>query len=136
MVLARASPPQERSHTPKLGGTGVARAGNSDIAFIEMHLACGSCLNSQLVLSRRCRIRRRPQFGDQPQDLEEKRFWHGDLATVADEFRTDLDQHLLQAGRRWAESARARAPAKNAWPPLSFSGEGGGPRLGEPNLLG
>jgi len=92
-----------RSHTPKPGGTGVARAGNSDIAFIEMHLARGSCLNSQLVLSRRCRIRRRPQFGDQPQDLEEKRPWHGDLATVADEFRTDLDQHLLQAGRRWAE---------------------------------
>lgn len=105
MVLARASPPQDHSHTPKPGGTGVARAGNSDIAFIEMHLARGSCLNSQLVLSRRCRIGRRPQFGDQPQDLEEKRPWHGDLATVADEFRTDLDQHLVSKGTLGTDQA-------------------------------
>ena len=59
--------------------------------------------------ARSCRrgIRRRPQFGDQPQDLGEQHPRHGDLghlegdiAAVADDLRADLDQLLLQAGQR------------------------------------
>jgi hypothetical protein len=54
--------------------------------------------------SRWRRIRRRPQFGDQSQDLGEQPPRHGDLghlesdiAVVADEFGADLDQLLPQA---------------------------------------
>jgi len=57
--------------------------------------------------SRRCWIRRRPQFGDQPQDLGEQHSRNGDLghlegdiAAVADELGADLDQFLPEAGQR------------------------------------
>ena len=65
---------------------------------------------TELIQRRRsCRraIGRRPQFGDQPQDLGEQHSRHGDLghlegdiAAVADDPRADLDQLLSQAGQR------------------------------------
>src|SRR4029450_9584757 len=52
----------------------------------------------------RCRRRLRPEFGNEPQNLLEHLPWDGDLghlecdvAAVADDLRTDLDQFLLQA---------------------------------------
>ena len=51
-------------------------------------------------------LHRRPQFGDQSQDLGEQHPRHsdlghqGDIAAVADEFGADLDQLLPQAGER------------------------------------
>ena len=61
----------------------------------------------QPARSRRRGIGRRPQFGDQPQDLGEQHPRHGNLghleggiAAVADDLRTDLDQLLFQAGQR------------------------------------
>jgi hypothetical protein len=56
----------------------------------------------------RCRGERRPaQFGDQPQDVGEQGprnrdlgHLEGDVAPVADDLRTDLDQLFLQARQR------------------------------------
>ena len=61
----------------------------------------------QPARSSRSRIRRRPQFADQLQDLGEQAPWNrdlghleGNIAAVADELGADLDQLLLQAGQR------------------------------------
>lgn len=56
----------------------------------------------------RCRRdRRRPQFGNEPQDVGEEvsrdrdlGHLEGDIAAVADDLRADLDQLLLQARQR------------------------------------
>src|SRR6266404_3067564 len=51
-------------------------------------------------------IRWRPQLGDQPQNLGEQHSWHGDLghlegdiATVVNDLRANLDQLFLHAGQ-------------------------------------
>ena len=108
MAFSREGPRPECQDAPTAVEIGVPRSGSSEIAFISAHLVLGSFWNAQQPSPSRWRwIRRRPQFGDQWQNLGEQHSWHGDLghlegdiATVVNDLRANLDEFLAQAGQR------------------------------------
>ncbi len=64
-------------------------------------------MTTERLIFRYRRDGRRPQFGDQPQDVGEETFGNGDLghlqgdiAPMAHDLRADLDQLLLKARQR------------------------------------
>ena len=105
---ARVGRGHERLRTPDAGNTSMARAEKIRNGLYQG--APSPWFTLELIQRRRsCRrgIGRRPQFGDQPQDLCKQHPRHGnlghlegDIAAVADDLRPDLDQLLLQAGQR------------------------------------
>jgi hypothetical protein len=107
MAFSREGPRLECQDAPTAVETGVPRLRSSETAFISAHLVLGSFWNAQQPSPSRWHwIRRRPQFGDQSQNLGEQYSWHGDLghlegdiATVVNNLRANVDQLLLQAGQ-------------------------------------
>src|ERR1700751_15539 len=81
---------------------------DADLIVIKTHLSGALASNAlHTIASRRCRIGRRPQLRDEPQDVGEEIFrdstlghLEGDVAAMAHDLRADLDQFLLQTGQR------------------------------------
>src|SRR5580704_17964190 len=89
----------------RAGPTPFSEPGRVEFSLIETHFSYGLQRTHEKSNALRCRRDGRwPQFRDQPQDVGEQGSRNGDLshlegdiAPVADDFRADLDQLLLQA---------------------------------------